>query len=416
MKYKFEDSSLMVGYIKELLHNFNLPMTEVYTEDTIPYDGRIYIKNNKYVLYTNGNFKEVGEYDYNRPALNLTTTLPITSSVYDTFTHRYLGRYLRFLRDYHKVDLMGMYNCFCNQQPSRITRKIKINDSYKLNLDSRSDTYNLYIVPVKFNKEYTIAIDSPVPFEIVCTIWTNNFLQENNSKAESNYDKLVRASYRKINSSTYKKPFIYSTKINNNIINAGKELWHHEKSLYMLFKLPAVVESSITVLEGRFETDVIDNTIITDYIINEPECDRTQSYMSTYPTRNSLLEYNSKKSYPFADRLIEYLIGNVNSPLDNISTNTLRTQMAIYGLDGFKGYVGVWDDILRYYTYKYANKQDISKGNYVNKSNKIIEYTDTSEQIIQKIKKFNDNYQDLNYYIDKDLETLLRLGGLYGNY
>lgn len=109
----------------------------------------------------------------------------------------------------------------------------------------------------------------------------------------------------------------------------------------MLFKLPAVVESSITVLEGRFETDVIDNTIITDYIINEPECDRTQSYMSTYPTRNSLLEYNSKKSYPFADRLIEYLIGNVNSPLDNISTNTLRTQMAIYGLDGFKGYVGV---------------------------------------------------------------------------
>ena len=38
MKYKFEDSSLMIGYIKELLHNFNLPMTEVYTEDTIPYE------------------------------------------------------------------------------------------------------------------------------------------------------------------------------------------------------------------------------------------------------------------------------------------------------------------------------------------------------------------------------------------
>ena len=41
MKYKFEDSSLMVGYIKELLHNFNLPMTEVYTEEVI---GKVVVK------------------------------------------------------------------------------------------------------------------------------------------------------------------------------------------------------------------------------------------------------------------------------------------------------------------------------------------------------------------------------------
>lgn len=415
MKYKFEDSSLIIGHIKELLHDFNLPMTEVYTNDTILYDGRVYIKDDKYILYNNGTFKTINDYDYNRQTLNLTTNLSINSSVYDAYTHRYLGRYLRFLRDYHKVDLMNLYNCFDNQQPTKIVKNIEINDAYKLNLDTNSDNYDIYLIPVKFNKDYTIAIDSPVAFELACVIWTNNFLQNSQDiSEESSYDRLVKASYRLISGSTFKKPFIYSTKINNSIINAGKELWQHEKNLYLLLKIPSSVESSIVILEGHYITDIIDNNLITNYIIDEQDCDKNKTYLNRYPTRNSLLECNTKKSYPFADRLIEYLLGNVNYPLDNISTNTLRTQMGIYGLDTFKGYTGVWDDTLKYYTYKYTNKPDATKN--LAKTNKIVEYTDNSTSTIQRVKNFNDNNLDLNYYIDKDVESLLRLGGFYGNY
>ena len=62
MKNKFEDSTLITAYIKETLHNFNLPMMDVYTKDTIPYEGKVYIKNNKIVKYENGDYKFLAEF------------------------------------------------------------------------------------------------------------------------------------------------------------------------------------------------------------------------------------------------------------------------------------------------------------------------------------------------------------------
>lgn len=49
MKYNFEDNNIVVGHIKELLHSFNLPMIPVYTDDTVLYKDRVYIKDDKVV-------------------------------------------------------------------------------------------------------------------------------------------------------------------------------------------------------------------------------------------------------------------------------------------------------------------------------------------------------------------------------
>lgn len=60
-----------------------------------------------------------------------------------------------------------------------------------------------------------------------------------------------------------------------------------------------------------------------------------------YPTKLSLLELNDTNSYPFADRLVEYLLGQAVSELDDNASNVLRTQLAIYGNDTFQGYAGI---------------------------------------------------------------------------
>ena len=107
MKYNFDITNLIIGHLKEVLHNFNLPAVPVYKASEKPIEGRTYIKdNNRIVKYVGGKFKELAFYAYYKPIVNLTRNLLINSSKYDLYTHMYLGDYLRFMRDYNGINLM----------------------------------------------------------------------------------------------------------------------------------------------------------------------------------------------------------------------------------------------------------------------------------------------------------------------
>lgn len=432
--HTFEENSLVVTYIKELLHDFNLPMMDVYTDESKLYENKVYIKGTKIVKYIDGTFKTLDNYEYNHPMLNRTTNLTINSSNYDIATHRYLGNYLRFIRDYHGLDLMGMYNCFDYTEPAKLVRSIKISDTKTLQLNSLESNYTYYMVPVKFNKTYTIAIDSPVPYEMMCIIYTNNFMDDTTKFTD--LDNLVKSTYKSIKGSNYKHPFLYST-----VTDLASNLWDKEKHLYLLLRLPAVIDSTITILEGTFDKFVtVDNVLVSDYKLGAYVVADNDMYIwghklknvvplktkdeqdskativtnehfgiyNNYPTRLSLLELNDKNSYPFADRLVEYLMGGAVSELDTIANNILRVQYALYGDSKFNGYYGIWTQETTRDLFDKIDNWDKTKGN-IQKTNRIVSTNGNLVSTYKKTRQFKDNYKDLTYRLDKDVEARLRL-------
>ena len=160
-----QNNSLVLGHLKELLSSINLPLAKVYTEDTRLYEDRVYLSGNKLCKCKNGTLYEVGEYS-GKFIPNITRKFNIKSSDYDTYTHEYLGDYLRYIIDRNNLNLMGFYNCFFNNIPERLDRKVGT-----IEIDSSDSKYNYYIVPVKFDETDTIAIDAPCSYDIMCIIY-----------------------------------------------------------------------------------------------------------------------------------------------------------------------------------------------------------------------------------------------------
>lgn len=397
MKYNFEDNNIVVGHIKELLHSFNLPMIPVYTKDTVLYKNRAYIKDNKIVKWTGSEFKVLADYIYNTQIVNVTKRLEMTSAIYDNYTHEYLGDYLRFVRDYHHVDLMSLYNCFGKKRPSRIYYTQKLSNTFTLNIDTDNSNYNYYIVPVKFNKNYTIAMDSDIKWEIVTLLYSNIFV-------ENVPESLIKESYRTISGSKFSKPFLYST-----YFSCADTCWDKEKNLVLLLKIPSFVNSSIVILEGDYTSysDIIDGTQITDIKYD----DEAKNEKIEYVNKCSLIEANLENSYPFSDRLVEYLLENAITPADKFQKNITRTQDAVYN-GVVKGYYGIWDNQLKNSIHNLLLKPDITKGpnpKYGNVIQKFDTYRMNIWEDVQNPKRFIDIYNDALDYVDKDVETLLRL-------
>ena len=365
---RFNDNSLMVGYIKEFLHSFNLPTVKVYTENTVLYEGNIYIKDNYVCKYSNGEFKRLYPFSYNKPMLNLTKNLIIKSSIYDSYTHNYLGEYLRFLRDYKKINLMGMYNCFSNEQLERVEYSYVFNkkskDIFDKNLKTMSEKvvfsiktdltdYIYYAVPVKFNQNYTIALNCDNKFELACILYNDTFIS-------STPDELIEESYQCSNGLNFTSPMIINTSY-----ECAKDLYHKEKDLKLILKLPRETRTSIVVLEGNFLpcANILDGGFISDIVEDESHLPEI------YYSKNSLLYVDDKELHPYADRLNEYLLRNVITNTDFISKNIKMTQDYIYKGKKFKGVYGIWDDNIQYEIYNLALKPDKTKGmaRYFNK-------------------------------------------------
>ena len=364
-------------------------------------------------------------YVYNKKYMNWTKNLIIKNNIYDSYTHEYLGDYLRFHRDYTDLDLMPLYNCFSNRICTNLNIKINMNN-YVAHFDTLDKRYKIYMVPLKFFKDYTIALSSDYAIEMFCGSF-DHYLNDGKQEEleEELLERLIKRTYCCFNSIQFDTPKLY-TKLNEFLHqlteNELSKLSLFEDTIKLFIKIPVKNNSSIVILEGNYinysnsylSTTVLPTSVEQNWneyanlpqklIIQRCTCTGSSCSCKKKTTRKTnhtiinlegnleelsrnlitplqLLRTNTGISYPFADRLIEYLIGNNITHLDDIADNTKRANIACRMAS-----MGILD---------------IPADSFWNSETRILFYN--------FINKKHDNFlvnHDILGYVDKDVENL----------
>ena len=427
--FKFNDTNILTGYIKEMLASFNLPSYKVYTrqqrehfEETgeelnviasqeaskvqakhpcfVSYikDGSVqqYVKNKEGNSYT---WKVIADpYLYNIFVPNETKNYVIKNNIYDYYTHEYLGEYLRFIRDFHNVDLMPLYNCFSDHICNNIELTFDVGTVTKksITFSGSNPEYKIYMLPVKLFQKYTIAIDCQQEYELCCGIY-GKYLD-----TREIFKSIPWKTYKKV-IGQFSKPILYDlaellpNKLPNEELTGTTEeqekkieqweekiawLSKNEGDLKLFIKLPASNNSSITVLEGDYRSwndsygvgiNKTQNKTILNFEASD-ECLSNSNLKLITPLQ--LLKFNTGKSYPFADRLVEYLLGNAITPLDEIADNIKRVQTIALKNGQVNKADGIWTDKLQKILYSFMNSKELTQSNKKETNHDILGYAD----------------------------------------
>lgn len=408
--FKYNNTHIFTGYLKQLLSSVNIPTCKIYTREFARYleqhgkeDPRVvesidtlnknclsarinYLKNNElYNYFYNNNDKSNNKiwrqvpsifYNSEKNTPGLTKTLCSPGNVYNKITHEYLGEYLRFVRDYHGVNFMSMYNCFNNEICNNI---IFEPPGESIIFNSNDSKYNIYAIPVKLFSNYTIAIESNLGIELFCGLYGSSLDDGNKNKD------LIMKTYTKVNSTSFHKPFLYD-KLNvqywtfdNDIEKAmlGTEtisgtmtrwdILNRERDLKLFIKVPVNSRSSIVILEGDYRSyndskystnngswEYKRNHSIINFGNNTDKLKVNPNTSEFTPiSKLQLLEFNTGESYPFADRLVEYLSGSAITPLDEISDNIKRAQKVMTQNKHYFKIDGLWENKMQKIIYDY---------------------------------------------------------------
>ena len=99
-------------------------------------------------------YEVVDDYLEGQDIIGITELFHSSRSYYDIETHKKLGEYLRLLRSMYGLDLMSLYNCYC----SYYVENIDISQGRLL--EDYNVQYKVTLVPIKFNRTYTIALNA----------------------------------------------------------------------------------------------------------------------------------------------------------------------------------------------------------------------------------------------------------------
>lgn len=275
------------------------------------------------------------------------------------------------------------------------------------------------LIPLTYKKYNALSFDKPVIYDKL----TANYLFDDTQEIRTDVNKIALDP----------KPFTNKTYLDSvaRYFNLSK-LALNERSLKMFIKLPADIKTSIVILEGNYigynnstikklsylnkrlwkessnrsiinyeterqvevfakdkdgniqYTEVFEpNTgklkqvpVIAGYVTEyNPELDERQY---NFITNLQLLDFNTKSSYPFADRLMEYLLENTIDIREDLPDNINRVEY-VMDLNGIKfDTAGMWDNKIRPYIYDYMNDY--------------------------QLKNIGSDNHDILGYIDKDVE------------
>lgn len=329
-----------------------------------------------------GEYDVVDTYIFGENYKGLTYKYQSKYDFYDSDTHYQLGQYLRCLRDLTGVDLMPFYNCF----------NYKVVDGFYIDkqsasgyIEKRSNNFDVYAIPIKFNQKYTVA------FSCKFNALLKSVLYDNTGLIRANYEyintvltDLLNEKVFSITNSDFNQPFTYQ------INTDDKYLLSFEKNLYLIIQLPKNTETSIVVIEGDYANNKLNKIFSASQLKYTVPAD-----VNNLLTKNiSLLQFNDGNIYAFSDKLIEYLLLNVINKNDAITRNTqlsqkyIRAQLQIANdshIDEYDTHIydGEWNNYLRSVVYRM----------YCNNKNKV---------------QFN--VFDIDGYVDKRVEEFITKG------
>ena len=279
---------------------------------------------------------------------------------------------------------MPFYNCYDGTCSSKYTLSSTLGP-----IDIPTTKYKSLLVPIKFNKTYTIAVENST--KIICVpafIENGNLIEISGSSLSTRlYTELD--CIKTLPFSSFSKPFTYELNIASIASDSLKSRFkRYEKNLVLMIQVLADNDSTVTVLEGDYTDTSTYHVFNVSQLLKISPIVKDKLLLSSL----SLLNANDHSSYAFSDRLIEYLLNNVIDKNCEIQNNIRRVQEdSEYELYAPTYYEDIWDDYFRYYLYNL----------YLG-----------SEQ--------NENTLDINGYVDKDLEKFTRdlkyNGGTYGGF
>lgn len=318
-------------------------------------------------------YEIVGNYNFGASYPNTTETFVSNVSYYDPDTHRMLGTYLRCLRDIYGMDLMSLYNCFDYHTASNF--QLVKDASNKYISQTSSSTSNVFLIPIHFNRTYTIAMDCSFPVLMKAVIYDDIMIQSPDGSGtltdvltDNGVESIV-----KFNNMQFSNPVTYTLEnifdiqtTDQNIINQKKQLQKllqtYEKYLYLAIQIPKSNTSSIVVLEGDYSS--VAERYVSDVSSMSRLSDKELSRI--FSSNLSLLEANTEEQIPFSDKLISYLLRYTIDNRDYIDDNVANIETKIgYSPDLENFYKGQWDNQLRYALYK--GYMDIDNADYMEK-------------------------------------------------
>lgn len=396
---EFNTRNIVSGYIKQLLYSFNLPVCKVFESTTecqayiesiksldsflrlLTEDWIAIVKNYK----ANENwFVKVSQdrkitplirYRYNHFYPNLTKKLKLENDLYDSYTHTYLGNYLRFIRDFYNINLMSLYNCYPGE--------LRVQDNFKY-----------LLVPIKYNQKYSVFIKNPKIKYII----TNTVIDARSTIDFSSFQVAQKKSGEECVLIESKPAEAKKVELDSgeSFVSVFRELFR-EPNLKLIIQLPLEQSLPIVVLEGNYTAyqpyfchiqvnyEKSGTGTNAPYKFEKEYFDKFNDNIGSYNFQLVNQLKLSDLSYPFADRLIEYLIGNVITDEDPISNNIQSAKRKL---------------AYRYLGYSASDLKGINASFGIMDRFKAL-------STLSLNKKYKSNNQDLLGYIDKDIEGIL---------
>ena len=278
MFQKFFQNTIESKFIQALVNNTYLPNLKIVCDTDYLLEGNIYILNDYIIKCTKTGYvkSDSNQCEYKNVRLfqwaidrNLVNISTSNTNYYDSNLHKRFGDYLRVIRDSQGIDLMPFYNCFSFYQVEDVRILNNPSDVKNNGIVSLKDTtHKVYAVPIKFNKTYTIALDSSSE-----VLLKSGFYSEYGLVAASGYP-TYNWMYELLNAvekgpivkarTCFREPFTYS--ISNDFssvvdnkqlsLKMSKDCEAQEKNLYLFIQVPYDNNSTITVLEGNYSDKV----------------------------------------------------------------------------------------------------------------------------------------------------------------